>query len=53
MNITGGFGCAVSEDGFSGSPDYPLWQVSAVLSAVPFLTQKRFFMEEEYIQASP
>lgn len=51
MNITGGSGCAVSEDGFSGSPDYPLWIVSAVLSE--FLTQKMFFMEEEYLQASP
>lgn len=53
MNNTGGLGASVwgvqlqSLDS-PGSVDYPLWKVRSPVRAVPFLTQKAFFVAEEY-----
>lgn len=53
MNNTGGLGASVWGVQFQsldspGSVDYPLWKVRSPVRGVPFLTQRRFFMEEEY-----
>lgn len=53
MNITGGLGAWAWGVQFQRMDPLGVLKVSAALSAAPFLTLKRFFMEEEYIQPSP
>lgn len=57
MNNAGGLGASVwglihlvqfQHLDSPGSADYPPWKVRSLVRAVAFLTQKRFFTEEEY-----
>ena len=54
MNNTGGlcasvWGVQLQSLDSPGNADYPLWKARSPVRAVPFLTQKWFFMEKELV----